>query len=70
MVIVVNVTLLISFDGISGFLFRLFKIQAIMMIMTRRATAPAIAADIAVVLNFSDESVLCSMLGSALVMSE
>jgi len=70
MVIAVNVTLLISFDRISGFLFRLFKIQAIMMIMTRRVTAPVIETAMAVVLNFSGDSVLFCMLGSVVVKSE
>ena len=65
MVIAVNVTLFKSFDGFSGFLFRLFKIQAITMITTRSVTAPAMIAAMAAVLNFSEDSVLCCMPGSA-----
>ena len=63
MVIAVNVTLLISFDSFSGFLFLLFKIQAIMMIKARRLMAAAVAAAMAVALNLSKDSVLCCILG-------
>ena len=63
MVIAVNVTLLISFDGFSGFLFLLFKIQAIMTIKARRLIAAAVAAAMAVALNLSEDSVLCCILG-------
>lgn len=66
MVIAVKVMLFKSFDGVSGFLFSLFKMQAVTMITTRRVTAPAIVAAMAFVLNFSEDcedSFSCWMLG-------